>query len=87
MGSAEEISKDGIPKQALGALICKGSDGTEFKVGTGFTRELRERLWERVGLLKGKRAKISYQHLTSGKKVPRFPVFVEIIEGGEDADR
>ncbi len=86
VGSVEEVSITGIPKQALGALILQGSDGTEFKVGTGFTRGDRARLWERVGSLKGKRAKISYQHLTSGKKIPRFPVFVEIIEGGEDGE-
>lgn len=85
VGSVEEVSITGVPKQALGALILRGSDGIEFKVGTGFSRGDRARLWKGVELLKGKRAKISYQHLTSGKKVPRFPVFVEIIEGGDNS--
>ena len=80
VGVAEEISIGGVPKEALGALICKGDDGTSFKIGTGFTRESRESLWERAETLKGKMVRVQYQHLTAGKKVPRFPVFVEVIE-------
>ena len=78
----EETSISGVPKEALGAFVVKGSDGTPFKVGTGFTREHRRNLWERGEVLKGKTVRISYQHLTAGKKVPRFPVFVEVIEDG-----
>ncbi|KKL49092.1 hypothetical protein LCGC14_2318920, partial [marine sediment metagenome] len=54
VGSVEEVSITGVPKQALGALILRGSDGTEFKVGTGFSRGDREALWERVGYLRGR---------------------------------
>jgi len=79
VGSQEEISIDGIPKNRLGALICASGDGNLFNVGTGFTDEQRESLWEMRGILPGMRVKVKYQHITSGKKVPRFPVFVEII--------
>ena len=83
-GFIEEVSIEGIPKNSLGALICRGEDGAEFKVGTGFTREAREALWKRVETLKGASLRVSYQHLSSGKKVPRFPVFVEIVEAEDD---
>ena len=80
VGYSEEYSAEGVPKEALGALQCESGDGFTFSVGTGFTEELRRKMWEeREGLI-GKDAKVQYQHLTSGKKVPRFPVFVEIVE-------
>lgn len=76
----EEIDKNGNPKNRLGALICVGSDGNEFSVGSGLNDELREGLWKSRGYLPGKFVKVQYQHLSSGRKVPRFPVFVEIID-------
>ena len=79
-GFEEEISISGNPKSRLGALKCWSGDGHLFNVGTGFNDEMREQLWTDRSELKGKKVKISYQHLTSGKKVPRFPVFVEVIE-------
>jgi len=78
VGVQEEIDKDGNPKDTLGALVCKSGDGNLFKVGTGFTEERRAQLWDAQGILKGMKAVVKYQHLTSGKQVPRFPVFVEI---------
>ena len=80
LGALEEIDKDGNPKNSLGAVICRGSDGTSFKVGSGFTREDRRSLWERNEILIGKTLRVQYQHLTSGKKVPRFPIFMEVID-------
>lgn len=77
--AVEEISINGVPKGTLGALWCSGSDGTPFKVGSGFTSQQRKNLWEEVELLRGKKARIQYQHITSGKGVPRFPIFVEVI--------
>ena len=79
-GYKEEISKDGIPKGSLGALICKSGDGNTFSVGSGFNKEMRSSLWLRRDSLPGNVCKIHYQHLTSGKKVPRFPIFVEVVE-------
>lgn len=72
------------PNNSLGALIL-GSAHTidrvnEFKVGTGFTADQRHELWKIRDSLIGKIARIKYQHLTTSNHVPRFPVFVEIIE-------
>jgi len=80
VGWEEEISIEGRLKGSLGSLTCNSGDGNTFSVGTGFSRELRESLWRDRDTLKGKIAKVQYQHLTTGKNVPRFPVFVEVIE-------
>jgi ATP-dependent DNA ligase len=86
----------GIPKGCLGALICNSEiddkrnlgevepkrslpDGF-FGVGTGFTEQQRAILWDERDKLVGKLAKVKYQHITSASRVPRFPVFVEIID-------
>lgn len=79
IGFEEEISKDGIPKDTLGALVCISGDGNSFNVGTGFSKVLRKTLWNERDKLIGKVAKVQYQHITPGRKVPRFPVFVEVI--------
>lgn len=78
VGFQEEIDKEGIPKDSLGAIICNSGDGQLFNVGTGFTADQRKALWEGRDFLKGQIAKVKYQHITSGNKVPRFPVFVEV---------
>lgn len=78
VGFQEEVSKDGNPKDTLGALVCKSGDGNLFHVGTGFTEERRREIWEARDILEGQFAKVKYQHITVGKKVPRFPVFVEV---------
>jgi DNA ligase 1 len=78
IGFAEELDKEGTPKDSLGSLVCKSGDGNIFNVGTGFTEERRKELWEGRDLLIGQIAKVKYQHITSGNKVPRFPVFVEV---------
>lgn len=79
VGWKEEITINGEPKGRLGALICVGDDGTEFSVGTGFTDEMRNFLWSVKEILPGRQVRIAYQHITSGKGVPRFPVFVEVL--------
>ena len=81
VGFKEEVSIHGEPKGRLGALECTSSIGEEiFSVGSGFTADQRSALWtDRFGLI-GKLAHVKYQHLTSGKGVPRFPVFIEIID-------
>ena len=45
LGSVEEVDKYGKPKGSLGALICAGNDGTEFRVGSGFNQDQRQKLW------------------------------------------
>jgi len=78
VGFVEEHDKEGNPKDTLGALVCKSGDGNLFNVGTGFTDERRRELWEGRDLLLGMDAKVKYQHITNGNRVPRFPVFVEV---------
>jgi DNA ligase-1 len=79
VGSQEEIDKNGIPKGTLGALVCKSGDGNTFNVGSGFNADQRRELWIDRESLPGKIANVKYQHLTTGKQVPRFPVFVEVL--------
>jgi len=81
IGWKEEFSIEGIAKGRLGALLCNSGDGETFSVGTGFNDGDRERLWRIRDDLPGRIAKVQYQHLTAGKKVPRFPVFVEVKDG------
>ncbi len=83
IGCGEEISINGDAKGSLGYLRCKSGDGNEFSVGTGFSRDQRYSLWKERNNLIGKVAKVKYQHITSGKQVPRFPVFVEVIRTNE----
>ena len=78
IGVQEEIDKEGDPKGSLGALILRSGDGETFKVGTGFSAEQRQILWEIQDKLPGRLAKVKYQHITVGRAVPRFPVFVEL---------
>ncbi len=83
VGYKEEINKHGYKKERLGALICRGSDLTEFSVGSGLTDYQRQNLWGIREDLKGKLCHVKYQHITSGKGVPRFPIFLDIVEAGE----
>lgn len=84
VGHEEERDKFGMPKNRLGALVCRGDDGTEFSVGSGFTAAQRELLWVNPESLHGMFVKIEYQAMTPGRGVPRFPIFCSII-GMDDA--
>jgi ATP-dependent DNA ligase len=95
-GFSEELSIEGDLKDTLGRIICASGDidvpwlglypahtkppEGYFGVGSGFSDEKRKSIWSYPYYLEGKSTKVKYQHLTSGKKVPRFPVFVEVIE-------
>lgn len=79
LGFKEEIDKDGNPKDRLGSLVCRSGDGNTFDVGSGLTDEDRKYIWSCQSLIRGMSVRVKYQHLTSGKQVPRFPVFVEVI--------
>ena len=80
VGTQEEVDIYGTPKDSLGSLVCKSNDGNLFNVGTGFTADRRRELWDIRGILPGMKAKVKYQHITSGNRVPRFPVFVEVTK-------
>lgn len=79
VGYEQEISIEGIPKQALGALWLQSDSGQRFKVGSGsfLTRENREELWTVRETLSGQIAEVAYQHLTD-RRVPRFPVLMNV---------
>jgi len=72
-------SKEGlVPKGILGSLLVKDLEtGIEFKIGSGFTEEMRKHLWDLRQSYLNKLVK--YKHQPSGKKdAPRFPVFIGI---------
>ena len=81
-GYVEEHTNEGIAKGQLGALVCDSGNSQTFRVGSGFTEEQRINLWKDRENLVGKEVRIGYQHMTSGRGVPRFPVFVEVVENG-----
>jgi DNA ligase 1 len=64
-----------VPGGVLGALVCETRDKVRFKIGTGFSAELRKELWKQRKELVGKWAKFKY--LNQGVKIaPRHPVFL-----------
>jgi DNA ligase-1 len=83
VGTQEEISIHGDPKDALGSFECV-KDGEFFNVGTGplLTKHGRESLWARDDLI-GKFLSIKYQNLTD-RGVPYVPVAIEIVDRMEE---
>ena len=82
VGFKQMVSKDGFPKPMLGSLACVSNlDQTSFDVGSGMNDEFRSTWWpeEKAQLLVGKMLRIKYQHNTA-HHVPRFPVFIEVVE-------
>ncbi|OQB10009.1 MAG: DNA ligase [Parcubacteria group bacterium ADurb.Bin216] len=82
VGYKEEVNKNGQPKGTLGALILSSGDNDTFDVGSGsfFTADNRRLLWKERDNLIDQVAHIKYQHLTPGRRVPRFPVLQEILK-------
>lgn len=87
LGNTERSSSKAglVPAGTLGALVCRRPDGVQFNIGTGFTAEQRQRIWDTyiadrkaglkqqgpVGML------VTYRCFDYGRKdAPRFPVFV-----------
>lgn len=66
-----------VPGGVLGSLVVRMSDGTEFKIGTGFDAAMRSKLWNQGKELIGQLVTFKYQEL-SKYGVPRFPVFKSI---------
>jgi ATP-dependent DNA ligase len=79
VGFNEEISIKGERKNRLGALVCSSDGGVEFCVGSGLNDELREYYWKNRDKLIGNICHVQYQHTTPGKGVPRFPVYISIV--------
>lgn len=73
------VDKNGNFRDELGALVCTSDEGTKFNIGSGFTSFQRKAFWQMRDSLIGKFVRVNYQAITP-KKVPRFPIFVELID-------
>jgi len=60
-----------VPGNTLGALVCS-YDGNEFKIGTGFSAEQRQEIWNNRDNYKSKYARFKHQGITKAG-VPRGP--------------
>lgn len=85
VGKIERSTAKGgkVPLGTMGALVCRFEDGTEFEVGTGFTDEERQAIWDEhaggAGTIVGRVAKVKHQPPPGGRPdgvAPRFPVFL-----------
>ena len=63
----------------MGALVCIGNDIHVFGVA-GFEDSDKESFWRDREDLIGKTCHVEYQNITSGKGVPRFGIYKEIVE-------
>ena len=84
LGHAKRSShkKNKVAAGVLGALICH-DHGVRFKVGSGFTGEQREQMWQHTASLIGKTCK--YKFLQMGvKKAPRHPIFLGFRDPDHD---
>jgi len=79
IGWKEEKDIEGNPKGRLGSLILTSDEGSVFSVGSGLRDEDREELWETRDELLDRNVLVKYQHITSGNRVPRFPIFVKVL--------
>lgn len=72
--------KDGmIVQETLGALLVRDVySGVEFKIGSGFTDELRKKIWQNRSIYLNK--DIKYKYFPVGiKEKPRFPIFLSFV--------
>lgn len=63
-----------VPGGTLGALVCRWTNGDEFRIGTGFDASQRKELWQNRASLIGKLATFNYFPIGM-LNVPRFPSF------------
>tara|TARA_Y100000593_G_scaffold82293_1_gene154513 strand:- start:5539 stop:6477 length:939 start_codon:yes stop_codon:yes gene_type:complete len=90
IGYNQEVAITGQPKEAIGSFICKcDKSGELFNVGTGpyLTRQAREDWWNKRNelMLHQHRAIVKYQELTKDRKIPRFPVIVDLKHKKQDS--
>ena len=80
VGTKREVDKYGEPKNALGAILVKGSDGTDFYVGSGaaLTKEARESLWLKRNDLPGKWARVKHSIILTVNGAPTCTSLVSI---------
>lgn len=67
-----------VGKRTMGTLLVRGLNGefkgVEFEIGTGFTDELRQNIWDNAASYDGKVVTYKYQSV-GGYDKPRIPVF------------
>ena len=63
-----------IPQDTLGAVVCLW-EGKQFQIGTGFSADERQEIWDNQENYIGKLAKFKY-FAHGMKDVPRHPVFL-----------
>jgi ATP-dependent DNA ligase len=82
VGYEQEISQEGEYKGTLGAFICEDDRGYRFNIGTGpmLTKLKRQFFWDNKENLPGQKLVVKYQELTAGRRIPRFPVAMELGE-------
>jgi len=78
VGWQEEISKDGVLKGRIGALIMQSQEGDNFGVSAGLDSDEKAKLWADRETLAGRHAIVHYQHLTD-RKIPKGTFNVEVI--------
>ena len=75
------LEGSGANKGKVGALVVNYK-GNPLKVGSGLTKEQREKFWEDKSLILGKIITIKYFEETTNKKNNekslRFPIFLEV---------
>ena len=79
IGFEEERDIYGELKGSLGSFHCVSPDGQDFWVGSGFTKEDRETMWESRFSFVGKFVRIKYHNLSEDRKVPKSAVYVEVL--------
>jgi len=74
------VRQNGDVDETLGAIVAKDVlTGVEFNVGTGFTQQQRQEMWQQREALVGK--VFTYKYFSAGMKyAPRFPVFYRFRE-------
>jgi hypothetical protein len=82
-GIAQEIDKNGKPKESMGALEVADASGRPVaKVGTGFTRSLREEIWNNPKDWIGRAIQVKAMPTTASRL--RAPVYNGIADGDID---
>ena len=76
----EAISKEGEPKQMVGAFRVADSDGNTFKVGAGKMKHpIRESLWINRETITGRLLSVKHEKLRTSGGVPVCAVAVEVL--------
>lgn len=82
-GIVQEIDKNGNPKKSMGALEVSDAVGRAVaKVGTGFTRSLREEIWNNPKDWIGRAIQVKAMPTTASRL--RSPVYNGIADGDID---